>query len=167
MKNHFLTFANTGYMKTDRLANQVKELNLFENIFQLNETHISGYLQRHCEFVKLNPPGYGLFIWKPKIIHDVLLSLPDGDILLYADAGVYININGKDRLFNYFEKSQTKDMVVFSANDSYKARSFVKNDAIMSYYPEFHNFPHRNKNACYAGLMMIKKTCQSLYLIKD
>ena len=32
---------------------------------------------------------------KPKIILDTILKLPENDILVYADAGVYINKNGK------------------------------------------------------------------------
>ena len=90
--------------------------------------------------------------------------MSDGDILVYSDAGMHININGKDRLLEYFDKLQTKDVVVFSTNYNYKARSFVKNDAIMSYYPEFHEF---NNNSCYAGLMIVKKTQRTIALITD
>ena len=164
MHKYFLTFANANYMNTDRVANQAKELNVFNYIIQMNETHIPEYIEKHSKFIKSNSPGYGRWIWKPKIILDTLSSMTDDDILVYSDAGMYININGKDRLLEYFDKLQTKDVVVFSTNYEYKARSFVKNDAIMSYYPEFHDF---NNNACYAGLIIIKKTQHSLALISD
>jgi hypothetical protein len=164
MHKYFLTFANANYMNTDRVANQVKELNVFTHILQLNETHISEYIEKHSKFIKSNSPGYGRWIWKPKIILDTLSRMTDDDIVVYSDAGMHVNINGKDRLLEYFDKLQTKDVVVFSTNYEYKAISFVKNDAIMSYYPEFHDF---NNNVCYAGLIIIKKTQQSLALISD
>ena len=164
MHKYFLTFANTQYMNTDRIANQVKELNLFDSILQFNETHIPEYIRKHNHFIQSNVPGFGRWIWKPKIILDTLLTMSYGDVLVYSDAGMHVNINGKDRLLEYFDKLQTKDVVVFSTNYEYKAKSFVKNDAIMSYYPDFHNY---NNNACYAGLIIIKKTKQSESLISD
>ena len=164
MHKYFLTFANTEYMNTDRIANQICALDTFDTILQMNETHIPEYIEKHSEFIKSNPPGYGRWIWKPKIILDTLFKMSDGDILVYSDAGMYVNINGKDRLLEYFDKLQTKDVVVFSTNYEYKARSFVKNDAIMSYYPEFHDF---NNNACYAGLIIMRKTQNSVSLISD
>ena len=164
MHKYFLTFANTNYMNTDRNTNQVKELGLFHHILQLNETHIPEYIQKHRSFIQSNVPGFGRWIWKPKIIFDTLTRMSDGDILVYSDAGMHVNINGKNRLLEYFDKLQTKDVVVFSTNYEYKAKSFVKNDAIMSYYPDFHNF---NNNACYAGLIILKKTQRSVSLISD
>ena len=97
MNLHFLTFANSNYMSTNRIANQAKDFELFDNIIQLNENDIKEYVEKHKNFIINNLPGYGKWIWKPKIIYDTLLKINKNDILLYADAGTYLNINGKNR----------------------------------------------------------------------
>jgi hypothetical protein len=161
---YFIAFANKSYMTTDRIANQAKEMNVFDKILQLTEDDISEYVEKHSNFIKSNPYGYGLFIWKPKVIYDTLLKMNNEDILVYCDAGTYVNKKGKDRFEFYIEQLNKHDMVVFSTSDNYKAQRYVKNDAIMAYYPEFNK---EWTTACYAGLMIIKKTQKSLELIKD
>jgi hypothetical protein len=62
-------------MNTDRIANQICALDTFDTILQMNETHIPEYIEKHSEFIKSNPPGYGRWIWKPKIILDTLFKM--------------------------------------------------------------------------------------------
>jgi len=108
---YFLTFSNIGYMNTDRIANQAKEFQLFDNIIQLNENDIPGYIEKHKGFISNNRAGYGTWIWKPKIIHDTLLQMKENDILFYADAGTYLHIHGKKRFLEYIELLQKMTIV--------------------------------------------------------
>jgi hypothetical protein len=57
------------------------------------------------EFFKLNPRGYGLWIWKPIIIKHMLSKYPKCELVFYVDAGCEINSRKKalDRLDSYFE----------------------------------------------------------------
>ena len=59
IKKHFLTFSNTNFMSTDRLAEQVKNMNVFDKIIELNETYIPEFINKHKEFISQNPNGYG------------------------------------------------------------------------------------------------------------
>jgi hypothetical protein len=165
MNLHFLTFANSNYMHTDRIANQAKEFELFDNIIQLNENDIKEYVDKHQNFIINNPYGYGKWIWKPKIIYDTLLKIKDNDILFYADAGTYLNINGKNRFLEYIDilKKDENNLITFSSN-GYYAKSYVKSDAVLNYYNEFYN---ENNLYCYAGIMLVKKNEKSLLLIKE
>jgi hypothetical protein len=160
----FTTFANKDYMKTDRIAEQAKEMNVFDKIIQLNDDDISEYIRKHANFIRTHRPGFGLWIWKPKVIYDTLNKMKEGDILVYCDAGMYVNKKGKDRFNFYINQLEKHDMVVFSAGDNYKAQQFVKNDAIMAYYPTFNG---EWTTYCYAGIMIIKKTKNTLNLIND
>jgi hypothetical protein len=164
---NFLTFANTNFMNSNRIVEEARSFNIFNNIIELNETHIPDFINKHIEFINNNPSGYGNFIWKPKIIFDTLLKMNENDILIYCDSGFYLNKNGIERLNFYFDKLNDNDMVVFSTNDLYKVKYYVKMDAIMNYYPEFNHNNHNNENACYAGLMILKKTNNVINLISD
>jgi len=164
MKINFLTFANSDYMTTDRIAEQAKEFGTFHEIIQTNEENIKEFIEKHRNFINTHKAGYGFWIWKPKIIYDTLQKLQDNEILIYCDAGIYINKNGKKRFDFYIEKLKEYDMVTFSTSDNYKAQQYVKNDAIMSFYPEFNN---EWNTACYAGIMILKKNDTTVNFIKD
>jgi hypothetical protein len=165
MKIFFLTFANSNYMNTDRIANQAKQFSLFDKIIQLTEVDIPEYIDKHKNFISYNTPGFGKWIWKPKIIYDTLLKMKENDILFYADAGTFLNINGKNRFLEYINilKKEKNSLLTFSTN-GYYAKSWVKSDAVLNYYKEFYN---ENNLACYAGIMLIKKNQKSLILIKE
>jgi hypothetical protein len=168
VKTTFLTFANTSFMTTDRIINQAKEFNCFDNIISLNETDIPDFINKHKDFINYyNNEGYGHWIWKPKIILDTLNKMEYDDILVYCDAGMYLNKNGIDRYKDYIKilNETNFSLVAFSTNDVYLAQSYVKMDAIMSYYPEFNN--ETENYCCYAGIIMIKKTKNTIEIITD
>jgi hypothetical protein len=165
-KNIFITFANKTCMNTDRIVGQAKDFNFFDEIKSKNEDDIPKFIKKHKKFINNNKQGYGFWIWKPKIILDELKKINENDILIYCDAGMYLNINGKKRLLEYLNilKNKNVDILTFSTNDAYKAQYYVKNDAIMNYYPQFND---ELNCYCYAGLQIIKKTNKSINLIND
>jgi hypothetical protein len=166
MKICFGTFANTSFMNSNRIATQAIELNIFNKIFQYTEKDIPEFIHKHKNFISSHPDGYGYFIWKPKVILDILNKLEDDDILIYCDAGIYLNKNGINRLNEYLAKLNDFDIITFSCNDNYKAKQFVKMDAIMEYYSNF-NEECSDTNAVYAGILIIKKCTKTLNLITD
>ena len=133
-------------------------------LLYLKDDQIKEFIEKHRNFINTHKAGYGFWIWKPKIIYDTLQKLQDNEILMYCDAGIYINKNGKKRFDFYIEKLKEYDMVTFSTSDKYKAQQYVKNDAIMSFYPEFNN---EWNTACYAGIMILKKNDTTVNFIKD
>lgn len=165
----FLTFSNSGFMSTSRIANQAKEFELFDEIVELTEKDIPEYIAKHKQFINDNPSGYGRWIWKPKIIHDTLLKMKENDILFYSDAGTYLNVHGKNRFIEYIELlgKNENNLITFSTN-GYYAKEYVKIDAILHCYKDkMDEFFNDNSFACYAGIMIIKKTDKSVSLIKE
>ncbi len=171
----FITFANTEFMQTSRIINEATESKMFDNIMSKNEHDISEFIEKHSKFINDNPRGYGFWIWKPKIILDTLLKLPDDDILIYADAGVHINKNGKKRFNEYISYLDNHDMVMFSNSHKYKASKYIKIDAVLNYFPQLYKQYGRkavlNKNINntyhYGGCLILKKTPQVIKLLKD
>ncbi len=163
-KLHFLTFSNSDYMKMDSIKAQANEMEMFDFIYLYNEFDIKQYIEKHDIFIKNNKKGFGLWIWKPKIIDDILNKMNDNDILVYADTGIYVNKNGKERFKKYLELLKHKDMVTFSTSNKYKAQHYVKNDAVMSYYPQFSK---EMSNYCYAGIILFKKTSNTIKFVKE
>jgi len=171
----FITFANSKFMNTSRIIKQAKESKMFDDIISKNELDIKEFINKHSKFIKNNPRGYGFWIWKPKIILDTILKLTENDILVYADAGVYINKDGKKKFKEYISYLDNKDMVIFSISNKYKASKYVKIDAVLDYLPQLYKIDGRkailNKNIDntyhYGGCLILKKTTYVIQLLKD
>ena len=164
MTCHFVTFSNTGYMDTSRILQQARDLNVFTSISLRNEHDISEFIAKHSDFIKKEAYGFGRFIWKPKVISDALASIEHGDVLVYCDAGTYINAHGRNRFLDYLKFLDKKPMCFFSTTSYYKCRYYVKSDAVMSYFPDFIKMDH---DYFYAGCTIIKKTDESMQFVKE
>jgi len=162
-KVHFLTFSNTDYMQPTRIIQEASEFK-FDSVHAMNEHSIPEFIFNHRKFIASHKHGYGMWIWKPKIILDRFAALNYGDILVYCDAGMHLNSQGMDRYREYMKMMNDCDLLTFSLNDEYKAQHYVKRDVINAYYPEFAN---QITPYCYAGVMILKKTDATLKLLTD
>jgi hypothetical protein len=162
---HFITFANTEYMKPVRILEEAEAFE-FDSVRTFAEHDIPDFIKKHKDFIKQNSHGYGKWIWKPKIILDRLLSAKPNDVVVYCDAGMHLNAKGVGRYVDYLKLLTDPDthMVVFSVNDLYRAQNFVKLDAIAEYCPEF---ALQDTRMCYAGVMMLRNTPKTVALIRD
>jgi hypothetical protein len=164
MACHFITFVNHGFMNPEKILKQAESFECFESVECYNEDKIKDYVKKHQKFIKREPYGFGRFIWKPHVILDKLLSISEGDYLVYSDAGMALNINGRERLMEYFDALKFKSCVIFKTTDFYTLKQFVKADAIMKYAPEL---AADDMTYCYAGLMILKKTNYTLKFINE
>jgi hypothetical protein len=130
----------------------------------MNEHSIPEFIYKHRNFIARHKHGYGMWIWKPKIILDRFNALNYGDILIYCDAGMYLNKQGINRYRDYMKMMNDCDLLTFSLNDEYKAQHYVKRDVINAYYPEFAN---QITPYCYAGVIILKKSDATLKLLTD
>ena len=165
-KHVFATFANTDFMATDRIVSQAKDMDVLNQVYSYDETHIPNFINNYRSFIDSNKIGYGRWIWKPYIILKTLNQLADNQILLYCDAGVYLNAKGRSRYYEYMDMLDrvNSDVLVFEAHPYYKAEDWIKRDIVMGYYPKFYNVSRRY---CYAGLMMVKNTTRVQSLISE
>lgn len=165
VKHTLLIFANTGYIKLDRILQQAKEFGEFDRILSKSEKDIEEFVKKHKNFIQEHPYGYGYFIWKPKIIYDTLQDLEENDILVYVDAGTFLNKEGVPRYREYisFLKDE-KTILAFSTNDRYLAKTYVGKEVALKYYPDF---LEKTENCCYAGLMILRKNAKTLLFLKE
>lgn len=109
----FLTFGGPteGYRNRSKIiAEQSKKLDYFTESVSLTDDFLKSmpeFWEKHGKFMEENSRGYGYWLWKPYIIKTYLDKLQDGDILVYADAGCYINPNGRNRFLEYIHMLDT------------------------------------------------------------
>ena len=162
---HFITFTNTGYMAPTRILAEADSFG-FDTLRAFTEYDIPEFIETHRAFIDQHSHGYGHWIWKPKIILDTLKSVPDNDIVVYCDAGMHLNRGGLPRYYEYLRmlQSPTTSAVMFSGGPFYKAQEYVKMDAVMAYAP---GFAADSTITCYAGVMMLRKTPDTIDLVQD
>ena len=77
-----------------RLAREASSTGLFETSLGLNEKDFritdADFWRDHRNVLHARVPGFGWWVWKPYFILHHLLSIPEGDGLLYLDAGCVI-----------------------------------------------------------------------------
>lgn len=112
MKKHFLTFGNDSFMNSkQRLKKQVNEFGYFDEIHIVSEGDLDeSFLKNNLQFMRQNR-GFGFWIWKPYVVKRVLDKMNEGDLLLYIDAGSYLNVEGKKRFLEYVELAMKHGVV--------------------------------------------------------
>jgi hypothetical protein len=106
-KIHLVSFGNsTFYGALRRIARQANQFNLFDKLFICNDNHLKHdryFWGKHGSFIEKHPRSYGHCIWKPYLMLKIFQWMQFGDILLYADSGCELNVNGKQRLLEYID----------------------------------------------------------------
>lgn len=116
---HLITFySDSSYKKAAaRLKKQALKSTVFSSVQLWNPKLIKEMvpnqyenLQRIINFNSGNNIGYGYWYWKPVIIEQSLKLLPTGSILVYLDAGCYLNLNSPknvSRMHDYIQLART------------------------------------------------------------
>lgn len=135
MSKYFITFGGGGdnYIEaSNRLINQVKNTNLFDNIISYTDEYLKNdndFWNKHSNFIENNNRGYGYWLWKPYLIKKTMSIMKDGDILLYLDCGCEINIKKKKIISDYF-KVVKNNYIIGSSTYRYE-KNWCKMDLIL------------------------------------
>jgi hypothetical protein len=101
--NHLITFGQGEKFieAAKRLLQQAYEIGTFDDLQMFTDEDLKndpGYWNKHSAFSIANRRGYGFFLWKPYLIMKTMEKIPDGDILVYADAGCEIDPENEERI---------------------------------------------------------------------
>ena len=104
----FLTFSDQRMKAArKRICQQARELNVYSCVIGASERSLDrDFRERYRHILASEHKGYGYYIWKPRIVKQVLATLQEGDILHWLDSGSHLNPRGLWRLEEYFEIAQ-------------------------------------------------------------
>ena len=173
MNLHLLTFGDTknyGGALTRMLVQSTQWLHQGQRVFKTINIHNEKTLvqkypefwQAHGEWIKINPRGFGYWIWKPWLIYKTLESLDKNDILLYIDAGCQLNANAYNRLQEYLGMANKYYACCFELG--FLDRHWCKSDTISHILgPDTHI---KNPNQIMATCMFLKATQNNITFAK-
>jgi hypothetical protein len=116
---YFLSFGGPTKAYHDavlRIGKEAASFQLFDTIVTATDetlTSDSNFWSKHGRFIETSPKGYGYWIWKPWLIKKALASMTTGDILVYADAGCTLHVEGLPRLLEYIDLVKEHGALVF------------------------------------------------------
>ena len=116
---HLITYGDSVYNETkQRLYNQASNLGWFDTITSYSPEDLDEEFKKKFKDILSHPRGGGYWIWKPYIINKHLELIKDDDILIYLDAGCYINPKGFERFKEYIEllKNSEEACISFQMN---------------------------------------------------
>jgi len=103
-----------------RLARQAEATGLFSSVNvetgdEIFDRHPS--FRAHEDFVRNNPRGWGYWLWKPFLIQQYLERIPEGDLLLYLDAGCEVLTWNASKLGALLDKALKRQVMLLDFRD--------------------------------------------------
>ena len=131
-KIYFITFASQKfYNSSERIVNEAKNFNIFDEIIKITDNELKNDIEfwnKHYSFIENNSRGYGYWIWKSYINLKLLEKINDDDIVIYADSGCTLNINGKNRLLQYINIVNKSKYGILSFKLTHYEKKYTKQD---------------------------------------
>lgn len=169
-KKIFLTFGNDRYYNSlNRIKDQSLSFNIFDEIFIFNDIKLKDeypeFWEKHKNFIINNQRGYGYWIWKSYLTLKILEKMNENDILVYADAGCFLNNNGIDRLNEYFEIVKNSNYSILSFELPFIEKNYTKMDLFE--YLGLNNNEMLNSNQLVGGIYILKKCDKTIFLFNE
>ncbi|HEY5367867.1 MAG TPA: hypothetical protein VIJ75_02655 [Hanamia sp.] len=166
MKYVALTFSDEKYIKArQRYVSEMAEKAIFSKIYSLGPEDIyDEFLKDHESFINNNPRGYGYWIWKPFIVHKILMELDDGDILVYGDAGNELS-GSREECLQIFDIVKNLPGTKLIAQDSYRTYLFTKTD--LFFKVRWYGLLYVLKLQVQAGRLVIEKNDKTQKFVSE
>jgi hypothetical protein len=126
-KIHLCTYGSHRFEYSRwRLAKEAEETGWFDNIHVYGKEHI-GQFGRSVEGT-----GAGFWWWKSEIQKMTMDKMQDGDIMVYVDAGCYLNKAGEKEFKRYISLAQSNEIgAVFFNGSPESEKYYTKRDTLI------------------------------------
>lgn len=178
MKKKFITYGSNAFVHSaKRIIEEAKSLNIFDETQRYDFEDLPLSIQSSPLFLDKKKGGY--WLWKAYVIYDSLSKLNEGDILVYSDSGNELKnpegwkiefeiLNHTDAIFYQYSENKDYAFSKFNPifNDSPKLKYWIKKSLKEAFLPIFDNNAWLEKNKLMAGFIIVKKTPDTMMLIK-
>jgi len=164
---HFLSFANRrcgGSLV--RIRREAVAMDRFVGIRALDDRSLGAdYWRVHADTVRRHRRGFGLYTWKPHLIRETLETMPEGELLVYADAGCSLNVEGRSRLEEYCEMAAGHPAGVLAFSLAGKVGEWTKRATLAAFDADSPSM--RQREMVLAGILVLRSGPTSLELVRE
>lgn len=163
MSIYLASFSTPNFSKShavlDKSAHQQGIKNIFHYTFDQDVKGTPFYEKNRAIFDI--PRGIGYWLWKPYLILESLKKMAEGDILVYADAGLEI-IKPLDDVLKICEKQE--DIVFFQAH-GHKNKHATHRDTFVLMHCDTASY--HDAEMVQASFMLFKKTKKTIEFVEE
>lgn len=158
MNLHLISFCSPEErfaVTKSRFYNEALSMQVFKSINLFSEKNCFSYcndLLEHKKFME-STRAYGFWIWKFFLISELMKSIPENDVICYADVGCTFNINGKKRILEYYSAVMENGSLCFDI--SHLEREYTKSDTYFRLFPNDETHLHTGQR------------CSTTYFLKN
>jgi len=117
LETYLCSFASPSLnLSANRFLSEAKKLELYKKIKIFGKKDLSDEIKLRIQNFKypiINMRLYGYACWKPYVVKKFFEQIPNNSILQYTDIGCHLNIKGVERLKEYIEICDKKNVLVF------------------------------------------------------
>ena len=102
---HFVSFGagRCAYgFALKRLRREIVKLDPDARVWLFDESNVAeeigGLEKSFLDFARAHPKGFGLWVWKPWLVLEVMKKAQEGDVVFYLDAGCTVHTSPKSKL---------------------------------------------------------------------
>lgn len=162
---HLITFGDGSQDYREAAERLISQSNVFSSIdfrrAYKKEDLGAEYNSLFKEEVRSTALGFGLYSWKPWLVHKHLNSIDENDILVYIDSGCELNPHGMSRFQDYLSITAEHGMLTFELQHA--QRFWTKQHHMLAST----NAEHYFRNQIAGTVFFIKKNVSSKKFCDD
>jgi len=180
-KKHFCTFADSRLFRSlNRIENQALQMGIYDNIFIYDENRLDINFKINFKHQLVRGTrGFGYWSWKPQVILQTMMTVNEGDVIQYSDAGCHLNSRGRKRLQEYFDLAKKSESGILAfrgknRNESPKSENYYQNleykfnkADLLNYFGFLNDDSIINTGQFEAGIIFIRKDENTVKFIND
>jgi len=139
-KMHFISYGDEKYkIAKKRILNQAINTGWFHSVKCYGKEDLTiEFIKEFQDILSMNRGG-GYWLWKFDIILNKLQKINDNDFLIYADSGCSINLNGKNRFYEYIKMIKNNKLKILSFQLKHQERKYTTKEIFAAFnVPENH-----------------------------
>jgi hypothetical protein len=166
-KIHFISYGDEKYkIAKKRIINQATNTGWFHSVKCYGKEDLSiEFIKEFQDILSMNKGG-GYWLWKFDIILNELQKINDNDFLIYADSGCSINLNGKNRFYEYIKMIKNNKLKILSFQLKHPERKYTTKEIFAAFnVPENHII--ETSNQLVGGIIIMQKCDAVINIFKD
>ena len=163
-KLHLVTFGNQNF--TDRrfvLRDEAEQTGWFDGVHVYGHADVAHYPRSFAG------RGSGWWWWKPEIVNFALNKIAENDILLYLDAGCFLNKHGEEPFKKYLSSMEYPDnnsiLACTTGLSNCMEKAYTKRDLFKLLECDHPDYTDTTQYA--SGLFFIRKNKLNMELIQE
>ncbi len=169
MKKLFLTYGDSSFtIAKKHLSLLAKESNFFDEVVSLGPKDLDQDFKKKYSKVLAEKKGGGYWIWKHRIIKNLINHINKNDLIIYCDAGASLNYKAKKRFDEYIEIISESEYGNFrmDCESHFKEHQYTTKE-IFNYFNVDLNSDISKNTQLQAGHMIFKKNQHTIDLLNE